>query len=128
MGHQKHCPSCGRFGSSELKGYCKKCYKSIRNTDKERFLDALFKFQQESPHTVMGALAEVGAKTADAVSKNEWSTVLNICERRLPRTRKRHVVQDETFVGEEEFWGYRRQGEFDEPNYKGEKGGYDIER
>jgi hypothetical protein len=96
--------------------------------DRDYFLETLFGFQQESPNVVKSALAEVGAKTAESVSASDRRIVLNICERRLPRTRKRHLVQGESFIGEAEFWGYRRKDEFDDPAYKVEKGGYEIER
>jgi hypothetical protein len=96
--------------------------------DRDVFLEQLFRFQKESVKVVMGALAEVGAKSADEVKAKDRRTVLNICERRLPKTRKRHIVQGETFVGEDEFWGFRKHGDEVLDKYKVEKGGYGIER
>ena len=128
MGNPDRCPGCNRFGTHELGGYCKTCYPKRQNLARDEFLDRLFKFQQQSPKIVIGALREVGAESADKVKVEDRSVVLNICRRRLPRTRQRHIVQGNTFVGEDDYFGFRKHGESEVENYGVIKGGYEIER
>jgi len=118
MGNTKSCPECGRFGANKLDGYCKDCYPNRHNLKKEVFLERLFKFQQRSEKTVLGALLEVGAKTADQVKPEDRRSVLNICERRLPRSGRRYFVQSDSVLGESEF-KLRKHGEA--------LGGYGVE-
>jgi len=94
--------------------------------DRDVFMDCLFKFQQKSEKTVLGALLEVGAKTADKVKAEDRRTVLNICERRLPRSGRRHLVQGDTVLGEDDF-KFRKHDESLVDDYGVEGGGYGIE-
>lgn len=128
MANYTRCPECNQFGSKRLEGYCKDHYPNRHYPNPDTFKRCLFEFHQQSPKIVVSALAEVGADNADAVKPEHRTVVLNFCRRRLPRTRKRHIESEESFIGESEFWGYRRHGEFDTDGYKMEKGDYGIER
>jgi len=128
MGNTNRCPHCNRFGSAELNGYCKTCYSERNITDSRAFLVKLDAFHQQSPKVVVGALKEVGAKVADEVRPEDRDVVLNICRRRLPRTRQRHVVQDDTFVGEDDYFGFRKHGEAEVNDYGLIRGDYEIEQ
>jgi len=95
--------------------------------DRDVFMDRLFQMQQRSAKTVMGALLEVGAKSANDVKPEYRRVVLNICERRLPRSGRRYLVQDDTVVGESDF-SLRKHDEHVTEGYSVEGGGYGIER
>ena len=126
MGHPKKCPGCGRFGAAKLEGYCKDCYPNRHNMDKDIFLEQLFRFQEISVNVVKGALLEVGARTVDEVKAPHRRTVLNICQRRLPQTRNRHLVQNASFIGEDDYFGIRKTNEAD-GGYRVERGDYGFE-
>ena len=128
MANYVRCPECNQFGSKKLEGYCKDHYPERHFPNPEAFKEALFRYHQDSPRIVVSALAEVGASDADSVRAKDRNTVLNFCRRRLPRTRKRHLEGEESFIGESEYWGYRKHGEFNTDNYKMEKGDYGIEQ
>jgi hypothetical protein len=128
MGNPDRCPECNRFGTAELEGYCKDCYPNIKFLRKDVFMDRLFAFQEHSQNVVTGALKEVGAESADKVKPEDRSVVLNICRRRLPTTRQRHLVQKETFVSEGDYFGFRKHGESEVDDYRVVKGGYEVER
>lgn len=126
MGHPKQCPICNRFGSPSLDGYCKICYPNRHNMEKQEFLERVFKFQELSVSVVKGALLEVGVNTVDEVKAEDRRTVVNICQRRLPQARNRYLVQNDTIVGEGDYFGIRKTGEAD-GDYRVEKGEHGLE-
>ena len=119
MGYPKQCPGCGRFGTPKLEGYCKICYPNRHFMDRDDFKEQLFRFQQISSNVVIGALAEVGETTADNVKPKDRSVVLNICQRRLPQSRRKHIESDDSTMGSDDYL-IRKHGEY--------LGGYDVEK
>jgi len=56
-GNATRCPGCGRFGSKELDGYCKKCYAEIKYEEPKQVIEictkcgkSAFKFLDKSPY------------------------------------------------------------------------------
>lgn len=101
MGNPSRCPSCNRFGSAELNGYCKDCYKEPEEKPQEppklfrpKIVVWLEEECKKNPKVAQGAYAELGKKIGDKLSENETRVIYNIIQRRKPVRRHGHIVRD----------------------------------
>lgn len=115
MGNPNRCPSCNRFGASELNGYCKDCYKEpTKPYVKPGKLQNIRMEYKNNPKLVNSALLEIGKNIDDNLTEDEANRVYNIIKRRKPVNRYGHVVKD---ISPMEEYGY---------NFKEEKKEYGI--
>lgn len=123
----RRCPSCDKFGSPKLEGYCKTCFEiKYPGMNKDVFLEEFFQLTKDYPETGRKALLEVypigEVKKPKDVRPPDRKIVLGIVERRLPLGVGGHIVMDENPMCSEG-WATVSEPE----SYAIEKENYEIE-
>ena len=97
MGNPTRCPSCNKYGNSDLDGYCKRC-------DTEIFMSKAFKEASGSKRVIDSVLLEFGVSAVNDVRREKRKEFINMIKRRRPSERDGHIARGASKL---EKYGYR---------------------